>query len=58
MKIITNKDDLNIIIYKNEIDCDLKQKDLLEKYSVKLFDISQSILTKSSINILCLERIW
>ena len=36
MKIITNKDDLNIIIYKNEIDCDLKQKDLLEKYIKKI----------------------
>lgn len=48
MKIITNKDDLNIIIYKNEIDCDLKQKDHLEKYIKK---IMLNIKRKNIINI-------
>jgi hypothetical protein len=48
MKIITNKDDLNIIIYKSEIDCDLKQKDILEKYIKKII---LNIKRKNIINI-------
>lgn len=48
MKIITNKDNFNIIIYKDEINFDLKQKDSLEKYIKKII---LNIKRKSLINI-------